>query len=200
MQHAQVMEPELTIIVGATGSGKSTWMADFAKRYKRNFIAYKHYVNIDDKAFAFLTEKTMSNYRQGVKPGEIVKCKIAGRDEKDFLSFLDWCDTDFRHGLVAIDDSILFERDRPSKKFLNFLVMKRHYAMNIFVVYHSLSAIPIEMFTYANKIVLFNTTDNTRYKKNKISNYDALQKGIAMARANRLNPATRYKPVIVKLQ
>lgn len=200
MNETKVMEPECTIVTGATGSGKSTWISKFVDQYKRNVIVFKHYVNIDDKAFSQLTEKNTSNYRQGVKPGEIVKCKMAGRDLQDFQEFLKWCDNNFRHGLIVIDDSLLFERDRPSKRFLDFLIMKRHYAMNIFVVYHGLSAIPIEIFTYANKIVLFNTTDNTRYKKNKISNYDALQKGIAMARANRQNPATQYRPVIVKLQ
>lgn len=195
-----IMEPECTIVTGATGAGKSTWIAGFVKTYKRSVIVYKHYVNIDDKAFDFLTTKTMSNYRQGVKPGEVVKCKISGRDINDFQEFLKWCDKNFRHGLVVIDDSLMFERDRPSRKFLDFLIMKRHYAINIFVVYHGLSAIPIEIFTYSQKIILFNTTDNTSYKKNKISNYDALQKGILIARENYKSADKKYKPVIVKLQ
>jgi len=197
---AELMEPELTIFAGATGAGKSTWIMNFIKTYKRNVIVAKHTVNINDKAFLELPEKTMSNWRQGVAPGGMVKCKIAIASKKEWLAFLKWCKTNFRHGLVVADDAIMFERDRPSDPFLEFLVMKRHYAMNIFLPYHGLSAIPIEMFTYANKLILFETTDNPDYKASKIPQADLLNKAIRLAKRNVLNPATKYTPIIVKLR
>src|SRR5690606_16470976 len=117
---------------------------------------------------------------------------------KDFKDFCRWvlADDGFRNGLVVIDDSIMFERDRPSQEFLDLIVAKRHVACDVIIVYHSLTAIPIEVFDYSNKIVLFSTKGNPRYKKDKIANFDNLIKGAEMARSNYLNPNTKYKPVI----
>lgn len=188
------------LVVGATGSGKSTWLANRIKKMNCNVIVYKHFANIDDKAFDFLTTKTMSNIRQGAAPNEAVKCKIGGMEREDYIKFLQWVKTTYRNGALFVDDATIFERDRLTKEMNFLLTMKRHLGIDIFLVYHGLTLLPIEQFLLCKQIILFNTTDNLSYKASRTPKYPELVQGIAQARANFKTTANKYKPVIVSLQ
>jgi ABC-type oligopeptide transport system ATPase subunit len=188
------------MIVGAPGSGKSTLCATMIKQYPGNVIVYKHTANIDDKAFSFLTEKTVSNWRQGAKPGEAVKCKMAGV-QKDYKAFLKWIIANYRNGLLVIDDTTIFERDRLTEFMNDLVTMRRHYGIDIILIYHGLTLLPIEQFIFCNKLVIFNTVDNIDYKANKLPQKEALDKAIQQARYN-YNSKTgllKYTPAIVNL-
>lgn len=190
------------LVVGATGCGKSTWLAKRIQNYNGNAIVYKHFTNIDDAAFNFLTTKTIKNIRQGVPPGENVKCKIGGFESSDYIAFLDWVKKNFRNGMLVIDDATIFERDRLSKQMNFLLTMKRHLGIDIFLVYHGLTLLPIEQFLLCKAIVLFNTTDNLSYKAKKTPKYRELENGIILARNNFRSgdKKKKYSPVIIDLR
>lgn len=190
------------LVVGATGCGKSTWLAKRIQNYNGNAIVYKHFSNIDDAAFKNLTIKTTKNIRQGVGPGENVKCKIGGYETSDYIAFLEWVKGNFRNGMLVIDDATIFERDRLSKQMNFLLTMKRHLGLDIFLVYHGLTLLPIEQFLLCKNIILFNTTDNLNYKARKTPKYQEIEKGIVMARQNfrSANKQIKYKPIIIDLR
>lgn len=190
------------IIVGATGCGKSTWISNRVRKYQGNVIVYKHMSNIDDAAFSDLPIKTVTNWRQGAKPGTSVKCKVSGIDGKDYINFLNWVKDNYRNGMLVIDDATIFERDRLSKEMNFLLTMKRHNGMDIYLVYHGLTLLPIEQFLLCRYVVLFNTTDNPNYKVKKIPSYSKFEKAIQMARENHKsnNPKVKYEPVILRLE
>jgi hypothetical protein len=50
--------PEFIALVGMKSSGKSTFAAKIAKAESGNVLLFKHFSNINDKAFSFLPEKT----------------------------------------------------------------------------------------------------------------------------------------------
>ncbi len=196
------MEREFNLIAGSPGAGKSTFTANYIKAYRENVLVYKHIANIDDPAFAFLTSKTKESWRQGAAVGAGVKCKIAGKQE-EYAGFLQWLmsPAGMRNGLLVVDDATIFERDRLSKEMNELVTMRRHYGIDVWLVYHGLSLLPIEQFIFCNHIVLFNTNDNIKYKANKLPAYLQLKSAIDEARSNfnSYNPQLKYRPAIVKL-
>lgn len=190
-------ERRFNIVVGSPGSGKSTFTAELIKKTPGNAIVYKHIANIDDPAFSFLTEKNADNWRQGAAPGAGVKCKFAGRQE-DYRGFLQWVIRNYRNGMIVVDDATLFERDRLTREMQDIVTMRRHYGLDIILIYHGLTALPIDQFPFLNNIVLFNTNDNFQYKANKLPQIENLNKAVFLARQNHRNAKTKYTPAIVK--
>lgn len=193
---SEVRERRFTMIVGSPGSGKSTFTSKLVQTMPGNAIVYKHIANIDDKAFSQLTEKNQSNWRQGAKPGEAVKCKFAGQVE-DYKAFLQWAIKNYRNGLLVVDDATIFERDRMTKEMQNIVTMRRHYGIDVILIYHGLSTLPIDQFVFLNNLVLFNTNDNIKYKANKLPQMDALNAAIQQARDNYRSKANKYTPAII---
>jgi hypothetical protein len=191
-------ERRFNIIVGSPGSGKSTFTSNIIKTVNDNVIVYKHLANIDDPAFSFLSVKTQSSWRQGAAPNAVVKCKFAGRQE-NYADFLKWVISDFRNGMIVVDDATLFEKDRLSKGMNELVTMRRHYGIDIFLIYHGLTALPIDQFPFLNNVILFNTNDNFKYKNNKLPYMNDLTNAVHQARQNYLNPKTKYNPEIVRL-
>lgn len=191
-------ERKFDIVSGAPGSGKSTFLSKLVNAYPQNVIVYKHLANIDDKAFSALTAKTTSNFKQGAAPGAFVKCKIAGTQE-DYPAFLQWIKRSYRNGLLIIDDCTIFERDRLSKTMNELVTMRRHYGIDIILVYHGLSLLPIEQFIFINNLVLFKTSDNFIYKANKIPNIENIKRYVLQANKNARTKELQYTPVIYKI-
>lgn len=203
-------ERRFFLIVGSPGSGKSTYVANLIKNYKNgNVCVFKHISNYDDPALDFLPIKTERNWRQGASPHELVKFRMIG-DESSYIHALDWIQGDapnkFRNGLLVIDDCTLFERDRITKQMKHLVTMRRHagYRLDICLIYHGLTYLPIDQFTFVNTVVLFNTTDKINYKASRIP-LDELIKGVETAKSNHAtgkatgNKKLQYKPAIVQL-
>ena len=191
-------ERRFNIVVGSPGSGKSTFTANLVKKIVDNVIVYKHIANIDDPAFHFLPTKTETNWRQGAAPGAAVHCKFAG-DEDNYKMFLKWIKKNYRNGTIVVDDATIFERDRMSIDMKHLVAMRRHYGIDIILIYHGLSALPIDQFIFLNNIILFNTNDNFKYKNNKLPQMQALESAVLLARQNYTNPKTKYIPQVVNL-
>ena len=189
-------------IVGSPGSGKSTYAALAVRNYPRNVIVWKHTINVDDKAFKFLPEKTMDNWRKGAKPGEPVKCKMGGT-EADYATLLEWIKTDYRNGLLVVDDCSIFEDGKLSPNMRHLVAMRRHYGIDIWLIYHGFSAFPIDQYKFINHLVIFNTNDEIGYKKNKIPKFNEVQNAINISRKTfasyKPTDPRRYKPEVVTL-
>lgn len=197
----EARQRRFNLVVGSPGAGKSTFTAESIKSYNSgNVILYKHAGNIDDAAFNFLPVKTQSNWRQGASPGTPVKCKFAGDTGTEYTGFLTWVKDSFRNGMLVIDDATIFERDRLTKEMNYLVTMRRHLGIDIWLIYHGLTLLPIEQFIFVNHIVLFNTNDNLKYKASRLPNYQLLLQGVQQARNNYASGgALRYTPAVVPL-
>lgn len=195
-------ERRYNVIVGAKGSGKTTFLAEkIIKKYKGNVCVVKHPVNIADNALFFLPQKTMSNWRQGAQPSVPVHFKISLQQGEEYREFLRWVLAgNFKNGALIVDDATLFERDRLTPEMAQLAVMCRHYGIDLYLVYHGLTLFPIDQFIFVNYFIIFNTTDNFEYKKNKIGNFDQLSKAVIKARQNRASNDKKimFTPVIIQ--
>lgn len=161
-------ERQFNIIVGAPGHGKSTLTADLVRQSKdANAIIYKMALNIDDKAFAKFPVREFAKYTGG-------KVRISDLDVK-YPKLIQSVIAHYRNGMLVIDDAGLYERDIISDELNHLVMMRRHVGVDVFLVYHGLSFLPIQQFPYINNIILFHTADNFSYKARRIPAGDALQ-------------------------
>lgn len=195
------MERQFNLLVGSPGSGKSTFTVPIIKAYKQNVIIVKHTSNINDKTHSFLNEKNIKNWRKGYAPSTFAKCKMAYSDRKDYVEFLTWIKKNYRNGLLIIDDATIFERDRMSLEMVDLVAMRRHYGIDIMLIYHGFSMLPIDQFIFANNLIIFNTNDNFSYKSNKIPQYERVIAAISQSKHNfqSNDKKIKYKPTIVDI-
>lgn len=188
--------PRFNALIGSPGSGKSTYTANAIKVYRRPVIVIKHTVNIHDEAFSFLPIQTMESYKGG-------KCKMAVSTRKEYVEVLKWAMNTVRDALIVVDDATIYERDRISAEMGLLLAMRRHYGIEIWMVYHGFTWFPIDQFLFVNHLVIFNTNDEIGYKKNKIPEYEKIQEAIDVSRERfkklKQNNPERYKPTTVTL-
>ena len=85
----------------------------------------------------------------------------------------------------------------------HLVAMRRHYGIDIWLVYHGFTAFPIDQYKFINFLVIFNTNDEIGYKKNKIPKFNEVQAAIEQSRLRfaQNNPTNkeRYKPSVVTL-
>lgn len=195
------MERQFNLIVGSPGSGKTTFTVPIIKKYKQNVIIVKHRSNVNDSTHSFLNEKKTKDWRKGYDPGDFTKCKMAFTEKKDYLEFLRWVKNNFRNGLLIIDDCTIFERDRLSLEMVDLVTMRRHYGIDIMLIYHGFSLMPIDQFVFANNLIIFNTNDSPGYKATKIPQFERVEKAILQSKKNfsSKDKKTKYTPTIVNI-
>lgn len=195
-------ERQFNLLAGVRGAGKSTFLANWVKKYNENVIVLKHPSTILDNAFSFLPEKTTSNWRQGAAPGNPVKCKIAMNKGKEYKEFCKWAMDNYRNGALIVDDATIYEKSILTPEMDDLIAICRHVGIDLWMVYHGISRLPIGQFIWVNYIVLFNTTDNFEYKGSRIPEVPLIQRCALQARQNFKSKdiKIKYTPVIINLQ
>ncbi len=193
-------ETKFSLVVGAKKMGKSTFLANWCKKYQRNIIVYKQTMNIDDDAFSFLPHKNVDNWRNGAKETDYVQCKMSGLDTKEYKKFITWINAgNFKNGLLIIDDCSAFEMYRTTKEMKMLASLNRHPAIDIVLVYHGLYFVPNDIWGYCDYAIFFATNDTFNGKKDSIPKFDKISQQVEQAKANRINEATKYTPTFVRI-
>lgn len=188
-----VREAQYTMVVGAPGYGKSTWLVkQLAKGPRRNVIVYKTDMGIDDAAFKeYKRIHKLEDYRGG-------KVKISDLDI-EYKDFLQQVSKRLKNAAVVVDDAGWFEGHTISDEFKQLLRMRRHWGLDVYYVYHGLTDAPIQHFPFTSSIVLFHTVDNAQYKVNKLpQGGDKLLRAVK-ALAKMADAGMKYQPIIIKL-
>jgi Poxvirus A32 protein len=194
-------ERHFNLVAGGTGCGKSTWLANkVIKPYTQNVIVLKHIVNVNDKAFSFLPKKTIETFKKYNQKNKPIQCVIPYTDKKEYKPFLEWVKNNIEHCLLIIDDATILEKDRLSETMQLLATMRRHYAIDIYLVYHGLTFLPIDQFIHVNYLIMFNTSDNFIYKAKKLPNSEVLKNAQAEVKKNYLSKDKQYVPVIINIK
>lgn len=177
--------PEVTLLVAAKKHGKSTTAEWFVRNNSQpNGLIYKEGINLYDEAFygKYPVVDDIYSYRGGkviVNGGNI-----------EYRPFLDLVYNKYRNGSLVIDDAGIYESDVVTPELKRILIDSRKLGLDVLLMFHCLSDVPIKMFPYVNNIILGHTTGNFRHKVKKLPNngqeliemqqriaYQALQKG-----------------------
>lgn len=188
----KIREALYTLVVGAPGFGKSTWIKKhLIKSPRKDVLLFKSNLSIDDKAT--LDFKL-------IKPGDTYTGGWARISDLviEYEDFLQWVLDNFRNGAIIVDDAAMFEADNMTPIFKKLMINRRHLGIDIYYVYHSLTDVPIRHFKYTNNIVLFHTADNMSYKLSRLPAGKLLTEAKENV-AKLVQAGYKYQPIIIKL-
>lgn len=170
----------LNIIVGTNGTGKSTFIDKIMqKTHFKNAIVYIESIDLNGNPFKGLPTIPLTDYRGG-------KVTIDA-DTIDFDPFIAAIAAKYRDGILAIDEAgmyQMFDKGDPLPAFKKLLKQRRKYNVEIYLIYHGASEIPVRLFKWCNNIILFHQTDEFKHKAAvipRVEELQAAQKRIAKA-------------------
>lgn len=132
------------LIVGCTGSGKSTFV--------RNAIK-----NINENALMLYD----------------VNAEYSDLYKRPLLEFEEFAEnaTKVHNAVIVFEEATIFLDARSSNEYLiDVLVKKRHRKNTIFLVFHSLSDVPLYIFRKCTHVVLFKTNDSVSIVESRFKN------------------------------
>lgn len=141
------MSGKAIIIVGMTGTGKTTLVKGRLKNANKNSI---------------LLYDVNNEYKE-----------IIG--EQKLLKFEDFADrtTKVSNAIIVYEESTIFLSNRGSNdQVRDVLVRKRHTNNTIFFVFHSLRAVPRNIFDLSNFLILLKTNDSEDLVESKFNRPD----------------------------
>jgi energy-coupling factor transporter ATP-binding protein EcfA2 len=138
----------VTLIIGNTGCGKTTLMNNVLPGYKSNVIYYSGKINNNLKL-------PFVNSIDKIKNG---KFKLDRRVIK-YKDFVNFC-LGLQNTILVFDDCRIFEKDRISEQLADLLICAREYRVEVILIFQSFSYTPKEIFSYANRIYCFKTTED----------------------------------------
>ncbi len=172
---------ERIIICGTNGVGKSTIvnkLIDSTMKAAPNKKALA--VLYDDSEPIFFPYKDTELRDLHLINKNIVdtKFKIFFDDNKIYDSIL----KSYTNGVLVFDDAGMYV-GMNDIKFKRTFIRSRQNNLHVFFVCHGLSEIPPCVFTYATKMILFNTTDTWKRNDVKIPNPDKFDMLVNAVRA-----------------
>lgn len=123
------------IIVGATGTGKTTYIKNLLKKVPNKGSLFIYDVNNEYKDYF--------NY-------EFI-------DIEGFMEKTQY----MKKGVFVLEEATIYLNNRSTDKFLTeLLVRKRHTFNTIILVFHSMRAVPRYIYELSNYIIIFKTNDS----------------------------------------
>jgi energy-coupling factor transporter ATP-binding protein EcfA2 len=159
------------IIVGSTGSGKTTCVVDFLNIIKNR---QKHIFDVN-------AEPVYMN------------CKLY--KDGDFSKFVEEMNKVKNSVIVFEEATIFFSNWKLSENVLKILVQKRHKNNLIFFVFHSLRTVPVSITDFCDVLILFKTLDRETLVKSKYKNDPKII--VAYEKAQKL---PKYGKVIINMR
>jgi nucleoside-triphosphatase THEP1 len=158
------------IIVGAPGTGKSTFVDQIiTKTHFKNALVYIEGIDQGGKPFLGLPVISLFDYKGG---------KVCiDADQVEFDHFMEAVAAKYRNGLLIIDEAGMYKMEDKGKiipPVVKLMKQRRKYNVEIYLIYHSVSEIPVRLFKWCNNVILFHQTDKFNHKGAVIPNIEAL--------------------------
>lgn len=162
---------QLNIVCGTNGTGKSTRMDEIIKVSPfDNAIVYVESIDLYGKPFAGLPTVLMSKYRGG-------KVTIDA-DTIKFPHFIDAIVKHYRNGLLIIDEAGMYklmDGDDFIPAVKELFKQRRKFNIEIYLVYHGVSEIPVRVIKWCTNFILFHQTDEFKHKGGVIPRIEELK-------------------------
>jgi DNA helicase HerA-like ATPase len=147
----------ITLIVGRTGSGKSTWAKQFAAGQKRLF-AFDPFGSFPGVVFV-KDDDILAEHDDGAfERGEQFKIGSVDPDTASLLGNLAYLSADCM--FLCEEASLVFPKMKPLEKWSRDLVfLGRHRSVSMLVIAQRASTIPIDLRSQAHRVVSFTQTE-----------------------------------------
>ena len=156
--------PLVTVVVGATNSGKTTLIEKTVKNRKRviavtpHFEEWNDYENINPRTKGFWK---FSGIRRIQSYSDVIK---------DINRPGDY----FRNGVIIFEDVRSYIKARVEEAIEQILIARDQRKIDIIIAAHGLTLIPPIFFTYTDMFVMFRTQDNLQKRKKDLIWYNEL--------------------------
>jgi molybdopterin-guanine dinucleotide biosynthesis protein len=156
---------KVIVVVGMKNVGKTTTLLNIARSQKQRVLIFDKNSEMAYNGIEYLKPSEIKNF-QGVK-----KCY-----HSDVEGFLTWLKKYYRNGLLVLEDATAYVRSRSNRPLNDMLVSCRHYGLDIILVFHSLTAVPSEIYPLTDTIILFKTEQSPEkvLSANKIPQADRI--------------------------
>jgi hypothetical protein len=144
----------LTLIIGETGSGKSTIAKSIWNRTRYGAV------------YDFQNEYAAENYVGAIKPKLRV---LPTTHEPDVIFALDKVVSGYT--FVIEECTGLFASGKVPEACTKRILSKRHTRNNWVLIFHSIQDVPPRFFRFCDVIILFKTGDFEKDVKNKVPEY-----------------------------
>jgi len=144
------MPGKAILIVGCTGSGKSTLTKSFVKQAGPNHTLL---YDVNDEYTDF------KNYKN-----------IISAEEVHFTEFLNMANT-VRNGSIFFEEAtIFFDTKSSEEEMKEILVKKRHRKIDVFLIFHTFRDVPYYIYNKCTHIILFKTNDDISLIESRFKN------------------------------
>jgi len=156
------------LALGAPGTGKSTQvmrlMINFVKRGGRVLILMADdseyqtvdYVDFEDPQAI----RSFKGIKKTIFDTEYTTSKIVNH---------------LTHCMIVMEDCMSYYGNAIPIDLRRMLIRRRHYHLNTIAVGHGFTEMPPKFFTFATDIMLFQTLDNIKKRKDDIKNYYVME-------------------------
>ena len=146
---------ELVLVAGINGTGKTTWLnEEVLKKSKKSLVVTSHETEWAELPLVKTKKEIydLSGHARILYDGPETLKKI----------------THFHGGSLILDDARMFLSKHTEGEIRNIYISRRQIAVDIYMSAHGLRQIPIECFSYASWLILFNTSENFSGRKNEL--------------------------------
>lgn len=156
--------PLLTVIVGATNTGKTTLIEKIIKDRKRALAITPHFEEWNNYELLDPRKKRFWKYT-GVRKVQAYKDVI-----KDINRVGDY----FKNGVIIFEEAKFYIKPRVEDAIEQILIARDQRKTDIIVASHGLTLIPPIFFSYVDVFIMFRTQDNLQKRKKDLIWYDEL--------------------------
>jgi hypothetical protein len=159
---------EFNLVVGINGTGKTTWLNKNAvEPFQKSLIVTAH-----DCEWNQLPEIKTAREIYDLKG----RARMVYEDMETLTNLLQ-----YHGGSLIFDDGRMFLNAKTAAALRKIYIKRRQRGIDIFLSAHGLRQIPVEAFSFASWLFLFNTTENFADRKKDI--YPDLYNKIVAAQA-----------------
>ena len=158
----------LILVVGMTGQGKTKWTSQMLGN------GFKPNPNNPRKSLQIISDRSRRQYifdinNEYIFPDDLKYSPQMRHIAADKKKFTEICKT-LKNTNIVFEDATGFLRGRMQETWMQLIYGKIHTGNNFIVLFHSLRAIPPELMSVANLVVLFRTIDNIDEVNHKFRN------------------------------
>lgn len=154
------------LVVGGPGVGKTTFLKKVAQAHKKKVLIFDPVGDVQWESFPRMALGYLPAWRRGIK-------RVMEANTKEALQMISlhvW------NALLIFDDATNYIDYFRDESILRIITLRRHRNIDSIFVFHSLKAVPTDLYKYSTHLLLFPTQDSEQELRrlSKIVNFEQI--------------------------